>query len=39
MTRAESSLNSTPLFDERLSHPELADLLDYAARTLDYDLI
>lgn len=36
--RAESSLNSTPLFDEHLSHPELATMLDHAARTLGYAL-
>ena len=36
--RAEPLLASTPLLDEQLSHPELADLLDAAARALGYAL-
>lgn len=36
--RAEPALDSTPLFDERLSHPELEILLDEAAQILGYKL-
>ena len=36
--RAEPSIRSTPLFDQELGHPELANLLDDAARTLGYAL-
>ena len=36
--RASPSLAAHPLFDERLSHPEIEALLDNAARTLGYEL-
>ena len=36
--RAKDSLEAVPLLDAQLSHPELATLLDDAARTLGYAL-
>ena len=35
--RAQTSLAPHPLFDERLSHPQLQLLLDGAVYTLGYD--